>query len=104
PPDVWGRRLYANGVMFGLVADGRIYLKADETTAPRFVAAGCRPFEYATRTGRRDVTSYWQMPEEAYDDPDALARWAAEALKVARDAEIAKRSERSAARKTRPRR
>lgn len=99
-----GAGLYSGGVMFGLVADDRIYLKADETTVPRFAAAGCGPFEYATRTGRRAVMSYWQMPEHAYDDPDALAQWAAEALKVARDAEVVKRSERSAARKARPNR
>lgn len=99
-----GAGLYVDGVMFGLVADDRIYLKADETTVPRFAAAGCRPFEYATRTGRRAVMSYWQMPEDAYDDPDALAQWAAEALNVARAAEGAKRSAGSAARKRRPNR
>lgn len=76
--------LYSDGMMFGLLSDELVYLKADASTVPRFEAEGCRPFEYATRTGRRAIMSYWRIPEWLYDDPDALAGWARDALQVAR--------------------
>jgi DNA transformation protein and related proteins len=81
---------YADGVMFGLLSDGRIYLKADAATAPEFEREGCAPFEYATKTGRRAIMSYWRLPERLYDDPDALAQWARTALLVAQRRAAAK--------------
>jgi DNA transformation protein len=79
-----GVGLYAGGIMFGLVAGGEIYLKADDETAPRFEAEGCGPFEYGTKTGRRTIASFRKLPERLYDDADELADWAREALAVAR--------------------
>jgi DNA transformation protein len=70
--------------MFGLVDDGVIYLKADAHTIPAFEREGLGPFTYATRTAAHTLTSYWRMPERLYDDPEELARWAAQALETAR--------------------
>ncbi len=78
-----GAGLFADGVMFGLVSGGVIYLKADAETSPRFAGEGCEPFSYATRTGRRTVTSHWRLPDRLYDDPDELAQWARLALGTA---------------------
>ena len=75
--------LFADGVMFGLVSGGVIYLKADADTAPRFAGEGCEPFSYATKTGRRTLTSHWRLPDRLYDDPDELAQWARLALGTA---------------------
>ena len=67
-----GLGIYRDGLMFGLVVDGEIYLKADAETAPLFREAGSQPFRY--QKGDRIVeTSYHSLPEEALDDPDALA-------------------------------
>jgi len=85
-----GAGLYADGVMFGLVSDGKIYLKADAATSPHFVGEGCQPFEYGTRTGKRAVMSYWRLPDRLYDDPDELAQWAKRALTVAQHKAAAK--------------
>jgi DNA transformation protein and related proteins len=77
-----GAGLYADGVMFGLVSDGRIYLKADAATAPDFEREGSARFEY-DRNRKRAVMSYWRLPDRLYDDPDDLARWARAALSLA---------------------
>ena len=70
-----GAGLYRDGVMFGLVSDGEIYLKADEAIVDRFRDAGCRPFVYSK--GEKPVSmSYWSMPEAALDDSDILKEWA----------------------------
>lgn len=85
-----GAGLYADGVMFGLVSDGRIFLKADAATVPDFEREGCAPFEYGTKTGKRTVMSYWRLPDRLYDDPDELALWAKRSLATARRSSAAK--------------
>ena len=85
-----GAGLYADGVMFGLVSDGQIYLKADAATAADFERERCAPFEYGTKTGKRAVMSYWRLPDRLYDDPDALALWARKALAAAQRSAAAK--------------
>jgi len=78
-----GAGIYADGTMFGLVADGVIYLKADERNAPAFERENLPPFTYETKDGKRGVMSYRRMPERLYDDPDELATWARDALTAA---------------------
>ncbi len=41
-----GAGIYADGVMFGLIADDTLYLKADEKTKRDFEAEGLGPFVY----------------------------------------------------------
>jgi DNA transformation protein and related proteins len=78
-----GAGIYADGTMFGLVADGVIYLKADERNAPAFERENLPPFTYETKDGKRGVMSYRRMPERLYDDPEELATWARAALGAA---------------------
>jgi DNA transformation protein len=77
-----GYGIYAGERMFGLAADGEIYLKADETSRPDFEAAGSRPFTYQAK-GRTMTLGYWQMPEDGIDDPSGAARWARLAIEAA---------------------
>jgi DNA transformation protein len=78
-----GAGIYADGTMFALVADGVIYLKADELSTPAFERESLPPFTYETKDGKRGVMSYRRMPERLYDDPDELANWARAALAAA---------------------
>jgi DNA transformation protein len=84
--------IFCDGVMFGLISDGTIFLKADESTIPDFEREGCRPFTY-TRNKRagRVALPYWRLPERLYDDPEGLAVWAARALAVAERKKLAPR-------------
>ncbi len=77
-----GAGIYSDGVMFALVSDNDIYLKADAETAERFRRAGCRPFVYS-RAGKSATMSYWSVPDAALDDGEALRDWAALALEAA---------------------
>ncbi len=80
-----GLGIYAEGTMFALAYDGRVYLRADDTTRPAFQLEGAGPFTYGAK-GERVVTSYWRLPDRLYDDPDELAAWAREALATAQRA------------------
>jgi DNA transformation protein and related proteins len=79
-----GAGIYAEGIMFALVHQGVIYLKADGQNEAAFEREGLAPFTYATREGARELGSYRRMPDRLYDDPDALVAWARDALAAAR--------------------
>jgi DNA transformation protein len=92
-----GVGIFAEGLMFALVAYRELYFKADEETIPAFRAAGAGPFVYGVK-GRRVVMSYWRVPDRLLDEPDELAQWARDALRTAQRAAAARRP----ARRTRP--
>jgi DNA transformation protein len=71
-----GAGVFAEGVMFALVADGVLYLKADDAFSPDFVAEGKGPFTYHAKSGRPVSMSYWEVPDRLLDDPAEFARWA----------------------------
>lgn len=99
-----GAGVYADNVMFGLIADDTLYLKADDTTAPDFEAEGMRAFTY-TAKGRKPVSmSYWEVPPRLLEDPDELVAWARAALSIACAAKRPARKKKPARRKTAPKR
>ena len=97
-----GAGLFVDGLMIGLLDEGVIYLKADAHTIPAFEREDLKPFSYETKTGTHTLASYWRMPERLYDDPDELARWAVQALEVARRTAQRKSPARSQRKKTKP--
>ncbi|ODR99163.1 hypothetical protein AUC68_03825 [Methyloceanibacter methanicus] len=81
-----GAGVYAGQVMFALIADDTLYLKADGTTAPAFEAEGMAAFTYAAKGGKPISMSYWEVPPRLLEEPDELAAWAREAYAIARAA------------------
>src|SRR5690348_14751328 len=75
-----GAGIFADGLMFGLVVRGVIYLKVDDANRADFDREGCAPFTYTRgkKSGRpsKHALPYWRLPERLYDDPDELAEWA----------------------------
>lgn len=84
-----GAGVYADGVMFGLIENDALHLKADATTKRAFEDEGQGPFVYQGATKLISI-DYWRVPERLYDDPDEMADWARRALAVARDASARK--------------
>jgi DNA transformation protein and related proteins len=78
-----GAGVYAEGVMFAILVNDTLYLKADPVSAADFAAEGKAPFA-ARRKGRAPIAmSYWEVPERLLDEPEELAVWARRALTVA---------------------
>lgn len=77
-----GYGLYHDGVMFGLVADDTLYLKADVTVAHFFEAKGLGQFEYE-KGAKQIKMSYYLAPEEIFDDREEAALWAHRSYAVA---------------------
>lgn len=68
----WG--IYKDKKIFGLIADGELYFKVDETTKPEYESYGSRPFTYTNR-GKTYAMSYWLVPEEVLERPDEIYEW-----------------------------
>ena len=85
-----GFGISADGINFGVVLRGGLYLRADEGSIPQFEAEGSPPFQYETKGKLRINGSYWRLPERLFDDPDELAAWARTSLAAAQRAAFAK--------------
>jgi DNA transformation protein and related proteins len=70
-----GHGLYHEGLMFAIVMDQRLYLKADDVNRPEFEALGLAPFTYAMK-GKDVALSYWAAPDAIFDDPQEAVLWA----------------------------
>jgi DNA transformation protein len=84
-----GYGVYCDGVMFALIADDVLYLKADAESRAAFERAGSEPFVYAAR-GRRTTMAYWRAPDEAMESRELAAPWARTALAAALRARAAR--------------
>ncbi len=78
-----GAGIFRDGLMFALISDDALYLKADATTVPDFEAEGLGPFTYETKNGARSLPSYWRAPERLLDDDDEMRVWCRRAAEVA---------------------
>lgn len=71
-----GKGIYCDGVIFALEVDGELLLKADAESAPHFGEAGARQWIYQRKDGKTGAMPYWSIPDDAWDDPDLMAKWA----------------------------
>ncbi|WP_064691738.1 TfoX/Sxy family protein [Rhizobium aegyptiacum] len=70
-----GKGIYHLGRIVAVEVRDEMLLKADETSAPEFAAAGATQWAYEGKKGKPVNMPYWSIPEEAYDDPDLMAKW-----------------------------
>jgi DNA transformation protein len=77
-----GHGVYHGGLMFGLVADDTLYLKADAGNAGYFERERREQFEYR-KNGKTARMSYYQAPDKILDDREQAAAWARRSLDAA---------------------
>ncbi|MDH5485613.1 MAG: TfoX/Sxy family protein [Gammaproteobacteria bacterium] len=85
-----GAGLFLDGLMFALVADNILYLKADAASAERFKSRGLEAFSYH-KQGKNYSMAYFQVPDDALEDAEEMRDWANMAYTVALDAAARKR-------------
>lgn len=83
-PMFGGKGVYCKGNIIAVEFHGDILLKADSVSAPAFAAAGAMQWAYEGKTGKAVNMPYWSIPEDAFDDPDIMARW----VKLAHEAAL----------------
>jgi DNA transformation protein len=84
-----GHGLYCDEVFFALVANGEVFLKADDVNRPDFEASGLQPFRPFEGPS---VMQYYQAPAEMFEDSEVLKKWAGGAISAGRRARNKKRT------------
>ncbi|MDL2400517.1 TfoX/Sxy family protein [Rhizobium mayense] len=82
-----GKGVYHMGRIVAVEVSDEMLLKADDVSAPEFEAAGARRWAYEGKKGKPVNMPYWSIPDDAFDDPDIMARWVRLAYEAAIRAE-----------------
>jgi DNA transformation protein len=72
-----------DGLMFALIANDTLYLKADEASKGEFEALNLPPFTYSAKGEKQVSLSYWRAPEACLDDREEMTHWARKAYGAA---------------------
>ena len=88
-PMMGGATLYCDGVVFAILALDALWFKADAVSDAQWDAAGAERFSYL-RDGKVATMNYRRAPDDAYDDGDALRRWAMLAIEAGARAPVRK--------------
>ena len=78
-----GAGVYSGDLFFAILAEDTLYLKVDDGNRRAYEALGIQPFAYVRKDGRMATMSYYPVPSEVLDNPDALAPWARQAMDAA---------------------
>ena len=91
-----GQGLFAGEVMIGIVsADDCVFLKTDEASRVAYVAEGAKPYLFKSKRARGAIaTTYFEVPDRLYDEPEAFADWVRQAYAVAERSESVQRKRR----------
>lgn len=78
-----GASLRLDGVLFGFVHAGSLFLRVDDDTRAAFERAGMRPFSYPGRTRTVVVGGYYETPADVLEDVGMLRDWCRDAYRAA---------------------
>ena len=70
-----GKSIYVRGTIIAIQYQDEILLKADGSSASHFIEAGSRQWVYEGKNGKSAAMPYWSIPDDAFDDPDVMAKW-----------------------------
>lgn len=77
-----GAALYNDGLAFALVSNDVVYLKVDETNKELFIKHGSSPLKPFKSDAI--VPSFYNVPDEIFEDSDKFIEWAEESLQIQR--------------------
>jgi DNA transformation protein len=77
-----GAGVFSEGVMFALIADDVLYLRADEQNKPDFDEQGLSQFIYVSPTKTVGMP-YYEAPPSLFGAPEVAVSWGSAALAAA---------------------
>ena len=89
--------LYQADRIFGILDEGRLFLKVSEASRAAYVERGMGPFTYESR-GRTLTMSYYEVPLEVLESAPELVDWARRAIQAAGDKKAGKKKKHPAPR------
>lgn len=79
-----GYGLYCGDAFFGLVFDGRVYFKTDDSSRPKYESWESEPFQ---PNAKQTLKTYYEVPVDIIERSIDLVSWAEEAYTVVRTAQ-----------------
>ena len=79
-----GYGLYKDGTVFGIIADGELYLKVDEKNLAQYKDRGSCPFTYEGKKRKVITMPYWEVPPDVLEDRELLLHWVDASLAASR--------------------
>jgi DNA transformation protein len=92
-----GATLYLDGIIFGIMVDGELWLKSDAEADPVWDAASRERFTVTFKDGTVDSMNYRRAPSDVYDDAEEMQRWVSVSVEAGRRRVVKKRPKRGAA-------
>ena len=86
-----GHGIFREELMFGIIADETLFLKADDENRADFEARGLERFVYYKK-GKPMYLSHYQAPEETLDNSGDMLAWAGKSFAAAIRSGTRKRS------------
>lgn len=77
-----GAGIYHGDKMFGLIANDRFYLKANEETKGKFEEYGMKAF---MSSAKKKGMPYWEVPDEILEDRTKLFEWSTASINLAKN-------------------
>lgn len=77
-----GFGIFCGSLMFGWIENKLLYLKVDELTVESYQQRGMEPYMPKKRSVKYSI-SYYRVPAEVYENPEALLHWGREAQQAA---------------------
>lgn len=75
-----GHALYKDGVIFGMIINGKLFFKADELNKKDFEHLGSKQFTYTHKNGKSIAMSYYEVPQEIMENRHNLRNWLQKSL------------------------
>ena len=84
-----GHCLYCDAVVFALVANNAMFLKADDVNRAAYENRGLKPFR--PFEDQNAVMSYYEAPPEIFEDSEAMQTWCGGSVEAGRRAQAKKK-------------
>lgn len=73
-----GHGLYCDGMFFGIIYQGRLYLKITPDIVSSYLAQGMAPFR---PNAKQTLKTYYEVPADVVEDAERLTTWAVQAVR-----------------------
>ncbi len=77
-----GHGLYSGANFFGILIEGQLYFKVDETIRAAYAERGMKPFTY-TKAKKVMTMNYYEVPPDILEDAELAVAWANQSIRLA---------------------
>ena len=86
-----GFGIYKEGIILGIIVEGRLYFKVDDSNRADYVSHGMKAFVYEGMKGKKIEMGYWEVPEEIMEQSPEITEWARKAWIINKNAKAKKK-------------